>query len=241
MVTGVRESTRTLLYSTCIFGLWVPIVWLVGAVLVVRELRVAPPSTYKRGMHVSFGLVLSLLALFGVAAAIAGVSVQRFIEIAMVYAVQNPQWQLNLKIISGFLLSPLRDWCLLFVAFADATFRSTLGPVVNELHAPLFLRGVHLGLNISGMLLPMPLFSMVGIPVTLRQISAMRRKGGAPACFTSTWVCGILAFVSIVAVFLFIVIGGSMPSGQKREDFAATQLAKLEMGCFKPHQCECNE
>lgn len=185
-------------------------------------------------MHVSFGLTLFILLLFGVVAAIVSVSVPRRIEIPVedsFVGVENEQWHLNLKIVAGLLLILYAIGGLSFVAFADATFRSALGPVVNELQSPLFLRGVHLGLNISGMLLPMPLFSLVGIPTSIYQLRVWRRNGGAAAGFTATWVCGTLAFVSIVAFVIFVIVAGSRPSGSRQNE-VLTALAKIENGCF---------
>lgn len=234
MVSGVRELTRTLLYATCIFGLWFPIVWLVGAVWVMRTLRVAPPSDYKRGMHVSFGLVLFMLVAFAIAAAVAGITVPTFemipgAPLPFDFASSvNDRWHLNLQIISGFMLTLYAMCGLVFVAFADATFRSTAGPVVNELRSPRFLRGVHLGLNLSGMLLPMPLFSLVGIPITLYRIRAMRQQNTGVAVF----VFGVLTFVAMVAFTLLVIVGALMPTAENRTDDNATTRAKVEMGCF---------
>jgi len=134
-----------------------------------------------------------------------------------------------MQIISGFMLTLYAMCGLAFVAFADATFRSTAGPVVNELRSPRFLRGVHLGLNLSGMLLPMPLFSLVGIPITLYRIRAMRQQNTGVAVY----VFGVLTFVAMFAFTLLVIVGASMPTAEIRRDDNATTRAKVEMGCFR--------
>jgi hypothetical protein len=231
MVSGVSETTRTILYSVCIVGLWFPLAWLIGAILVMKSLTVAPTSQLKSGMHLSFGLVLLLLVVFCVAAVVSATTVEKW-EMVGPFSLMSAEWMLNLKLISGFLLSLYALCGLLFVMFADATFRSVLGPVVNDLRSPLCLRGVHLGLNISGMCLPMPLFSLIGIPITLHQINVMRRAGRVAGWFTTTMVAGILSFLSIVAYCLFIIIAGSLKSPYQRLDFEATAREKARMGCF---------
>jgi hypothetical protein len=127
----------------------------------------------------------------------------------------------------------MRSAVFCFVVFADATFRSTVGQVVNQLRSPLFLRGVHLCLNIAGMFMPMPLFSLVGIPVTLHQLRVMRQKRGART-IAAVWVCGVLSFVSLVAFCLFVIVAGSVVvPGRFGYDDVATARAKVEAGCFR--------
>lgn len=61
------ESIRTLLFTLCLVGLWLPPLWLVGAVVTVRALRDAPASWHKRGMWATVVLVPVWLLLFVVA------------------------------------------------------------------------------------------------------------------------------------------------------------------------------
>jgi hypothetical protein len=82
------------------------------------------------------------------------------------------------------------------------------GPLDSSLDSPLFLRGVHLGLNLAGTFTLMPLFSFVGIPVTL--LSLRKLKMHSPGLFTASKVFGILSFVLLAASVLLLIVAGSI-------------------------------
>jgi hypothetical protein len=97
----------------------------------------------------------------------------------------------------------------LFIMFADKTFRSMQGPVTSDLNSPLYLRGVHLGLNLAGMFLMMPLFQFIGIPLVLHKLRKIRSHSSA--LFASSNVFGILSFITLVIIVLLLLIAGSLP------------------------------
>jgi hypothetical protein len=167
---------------------------------VARLLKPAPPSNHKRWM-MAF-LLLTALAIVLFVAVMAGYGVGG-----------GPPWKhelvsTNLKAISGVLLALYGLCGGLFIAFADVTFRSMHGPLDSSLDSPLFLRGVHLGLNLAGTFTLMPLFSFVGIPVTL--LSLRKLKMHSSGLFTASKVFGILSFVLLAASVLLLIVAGSI-------------------------------
>jgi hypothetical protein len=171
--------------------------------MVAVQLKRAPPSKHKRWM-MAF-LVLTPLAFVLFIAGVAG------------YGTNEPvrmNYITNLEAISGVLMTVYGLCGCLFIAFADITFRSMQGPLTWSLGSPLFLRGVHLGLNLAGMFTLMPLFSFVGIPATL--LNLRKIKTHSPGLFTASNVFGILSFVLLAAIVLLLIIAGSMRGNESQ-------------------------
>jgi hypothetical protein len=221
---GRREIDLT--FSLC-RGLWIPVIWLVGSIMVAVQLKPAPPSKHKRWM-MAF-LVLTPLALVLFIAVMAGYGIDGAPSYTSTYVDwdADPErarleserasaafeaarmvFETNLEAISGVLLTVYGLCGCLFIAFADITFRSMQGPLTWSLGSPLFLRGVHLGLNLAGMFTLMPLFSFVGIPATL--LNLRKIKTHSPGLFTASNVFGILSFVFLTAIVLLLIIAGSI-------------------------------
>jgi hypothetical protein len=133
------------------------------------------------------------------------------------YMERPPNWDLGLKpMFDGLKVISAVYGVLyflsggMFMLCADVTFRAMHGPVTRDLSSPLYLRGVHLGLNLAGIFTLMPVLSLVGIPITLHQLrkTQIRRSG----MFVAAYVFGILSFLVCFAGVLLFVVGVSAPS-----------------------------
>jgi hypothetical protein len=202
-------------------GLWIPVLFFIAAPIIAVQLSSAPSSGYKKAM-VAFAiltpitLVIYIIAM--VAYAVDGAPHYRYYGL-VAYNPYNPYaiYAANLSVISGVVLSFYALFGSLFIMFADITFRSAKGPLDSSLSSPLYLRGVNLGLNLAGMFLLMPLFSFVGIPLTLHQLRKIRQHNSG--MFVSSYVFGILSFVSLAAIVLLLIIAGSLPGYNYYNDY----------------------
>jgi hypothetical protein len=185
-----------------------PIVWFVGSIMVAVLSKSAPPSTHKRCMMVFLVLTPIVLVLFIVVMVSYGISGSPHYESSEQYERDSLNYASGLEATSGVLLAAYGLCGSLFIAFADVTFRSTQEPLTWSLSSPLVLRGVSLGLNLAGMFLLMPLFSFIGIPITLSNLRKIRSH--SPGLFTASSVFGILSFITVVAIVLLLVIAGSI-------------------------------
>jgi len=184
--------------------------------MVAVLLKPAPPSKHKRCM-MAF-LVLTPFALVLLIAVMAGYGIG---------ANGQMNYESNLKAISGVLMTVYGLCGCLFIAFADITFRSMQGPLTWSLGSPLFLRGVHLGLNLAGMFTLMPLFSFVGIPATL--LNLRKIKTHSPGLFTASNVFGILSFVFLAAIVLLLIMTIAGPATIRFRFSAYVSLISLTL------------
>ncbi len=182
------EEPRTVLFACCFLGLWIPPMWLAAGIVVALRLKDAPASAYKSSMTVF--LVLTPV----------------FFVVFIISTILAPR---DVSISAGITLSFYAVSGSLFIMFADMTFRSKYGPVTTDLTSPLNLRGVHLGLNLAGLFLLMPLFSFVGIPLVLHHLRKL--KSHSSALFVSSYVFGILSFVTLSAAMLLLFSVASLP------------------------------
>lgn len=209
----ITELTRTLLYSLCFLGLWIPVLFFIAAPIIAVQLSSAPSSGYKKAM-VAFAILTPITLVIYIIAMVAysvdGAPYYRYYGL-VAYNPYNAYaiYAANLSVISGVVLSFYALFGCLFIMFADITFRSAKGPLDSSLSSPLYLRGVNLGLNLAGMFLLMPLFSFVGIPITLHQLRKIRQHNSG--MFVSSYVFGILSFVSLAVIVLLLIIAGSLP------------------------------
>jgi hypothetical protein len=226
-VLGWAQKKKNLTWFFFSSGLWIPIIWFVGSIMVAVLLKPAPPSKHKRWM-MAF-LVLTPLALVLFIAVMAGYGIggtpriysaaydpsadpeSARLEYERFNAAYTSAWQsysATLEAISGVLLTVYGLCGCLFIAFADITFRSMQGPLTWSLDSPLFLRGVNLGLNLAGTFTLMPLFAFVGIPATL--LNLRKIKLHSPGLFAASNVFGILSFLFLAAIVLLLIIAGSI-------------------------------
>jgi hypothetical protein len=167
-------------------------VWFVGALVFVMQMMAAPPSGLKRsavGLLITWGL---WLVLFIVVMSLTGV-LGDYYSLAIVPAVMVPIL---------FILM------IAFIIVADLAFRAAHGPVNGDLSDMRSLRGVHLGLNLSGMFI-FPIFTFIGVPLTLAKIARHRRTSrsfGWAAAF------GVLTLLFVAIVMLLAIITASIPS-----------------------------
>jgi hypothetical protein len=198
-------------------GLWIPVLFFIAAPIIAVQLSSAPSSGYKKAM-VAFAILTPITLVIYIIAMVAysvdGAPYYRYYGDMVAIMAYNPYnayaiYAANLSVISGVVLSFYALFGCLFIMFADITFRSAKGPLDSSLSSPLYLRGVNLGLNLAGMFLLMPLFSFVGIPITLHQLRKIRQHNSG--MFVSSYVFGILSFVSLAVIVLLLIIAGSLP------------------------------
>jgi hypothetical protein len=221
----MNERTRTYLFGFCFVGLWIPFpLWFIGSIAVASALYRAPPSLAKKCMFAFCVLTPLVLLAFVIAAS-------AFAASTTIPAMPQPQsageslyghppetaWSLALKsLLDGLTVISAVCGVLyflsggMFILCADMTFRSMHGPVTRDLSSPLYLRGVHLGLNLAGMFTLMPLLSLVGIPITLHQLRKIRQHSSG--MFVAAHVFGIVSFLVCAAGILLFVVGLSAPS-----------------------------
>lgn len=122
------------------------------------------------------------------------------------FYVSTPHNSSALEVASAVLLSAWALIMLLFLVFADLMFLST-HVFTNSIFDLRRLRSLHLGFNISSLLVFPPL-GVIGIPVTLIGLSRHRTKDrrlfGWSAC------CGSLALISLIIATLVVAIGASV-------------------------------
>lgn len=113
----------------------------------------------------------------------------------------------GLAITSGVMLILYDLFIVLFIVFADKTYRSTFGPTKADLSDARYLRGVNLGLGLASIFLfPWAPFAIVGIPLVLNQLQKKRTLASG---YGASLGVGILALVSLAALILTLIIAGS--------------------------------
>jgi hypothetical protein len=159
------------------------------------SLRNAPPSGFKNAM-VAFAVVVPLFFLFWV--------------LVMVFAPlsgRRRMQEISAQIVAGTLLPLYNLFCGLFIAFADATYRSQFGPIVASLSDPRYLRGVNLGVNLAGLFCFPWIFPLVGIPLVLAQLKKQRSRASG---YGASAALGSISFVCLAALILTLIISGAV-------------------------------
>ncbi len=179
--------------------------------IVCVQLRDAPASHAKRGMMTLAFLVPVWLICFIVTMVVLGSSSRSYYTNYYYNSYDYEQrWEQPFQIASGVMLTIYGLLCGGFVACADITYRSTIGPVTSDLSDPVYLRGVNLGVNLAGLFMfPWAPFALVGIPLVLRQLKKKRTEASG---YGASLGLGITSLVLLVAIILTLIIAGSMRS-----------------------------
>lgn len=99
-----------------------------------------------------------------------GIGLPLAMALMMFISVLARSWVFAYAVLPGLLVPASLACCVAFVILADRVHRQANGDAVAELSNDRYFRGVHLGLNVAGLLL-CPVFSWVGIPLTLKQMA----------------------------------------------------------------------
>lgn len=190
-------------------GIWFPIFSLVGSVLVCVQLRDAPASHAKRAMMVLAFLTPIWLICFIITMVVLGSQTSSYYYYYGLRAWEPSYsvYERNLEIASGVMLTIYGLLCGAFIACADITFRSTVGPVTSDLSDPLYLRGVNLGVNLAGLFMFPWCFGFVGIPLVLHQLQKKRTLAKG---YGASLGLGITTYIFLVAIVITLIVSGSI-------------------------------
>jgi hypothetical protein len=187
------------LFTLSFVGMWLPIPSLLVAVaLSWSDLRRAPPSLHRTGAFVMVG-IMSLVLVAVIAAISVGMVAgdgRNDTPVIIAAGVTLPLWFASVG---------------LFLYFADTVYRalarSGLVDVVSSDAADA--RGVNLGLGLAGLFV-FPIFSLVGVPVTLYRL---RRLQGS-AQFDASLVLGVMLVAMALAFLLSLIVALVVDSGE---------------------------
>lgn len=99
-----------------------------------------------------------------------GIGLPLAMAMIMFISAMASSWVFAYAVLPGLLVPPALACCIAFVILADRVHRQANNDSVAKLSNDRYLRGVNLGLNIAGLLF-MPIFTWVGVPLTMRQLS----------------------------------------------------------------------
>jgi hypothetical protein len=143
---------------------------------------------------VAFAVVVPLFFLF-------------WLLLIMFVPLTSRESSVSAQVVAGTLLPLYNLFCGLFIAFADATYRSQFGPIVASLSDPLYLRGVNLGVNLAGLFCFPWIFPFVGIPLVLAQLKKQRSRASG---YGASAALGSISFIMLAALILTLIISGSV-------------------------------
>lgn len=187
--------------------MWFPFpVWIIVALIAFFSLSPhASPSYAKRAAAAMLIVWPFWLILFIVVMSLIGTTLTD-LPVGRGFFLSAPHNSAALEVASAVLLAAWAVIMVLFLVFADLMFLST-HVFTNSIFDLRRLRSIHLGFNISSLLV-FPLLGVIGIPVTLIGLSRHRTKErrlfGWSAC------CGSLALISLIIATLLVAIGASV-------------------------------
>ncbi len=202
-------------------GIWFPVpCWFIGSIMTCVALRDAPASHSKKAM-IAFAVLVPLWLVVYIGTMIGIASTPSYYYYGFTPTVLGAKiWGggigygvdgLGLSIASAVMLIMYDLFIVLFIVFADRTYRSMFGPVTSDLSDPIYLRGVNLGLCLASIFLfPWAPFALVGIPLVLHQLKKKRTQASG---YGASLGVGIFAFVSLIGLILTLIIAGSISYG----------------------------